>query len=164
MLQELLADWRTKFGPHPDGEALPPHHDRCLGCGPANPHGHHLNVIKDGDSVTATHVFDERHVGAPGIAHGGAVATVFDDLCGFLLYLTGAPAVTRKLQIDYHAPVLLGTLYHLCASVARSEGRKLFVDATMRDSAGAVVAAANGFFLVVDVSHFTGALSLDVPG
>lgn len=88
----LLARWNEKFRPHADGAQLPPHHPHCLACGPDNPHGHHLTVRRRGEEVHATHVFDERHVGAPGIAHGGAVATVLDDLFGFLLYLTGGPA------------------------------------------------------------------------
>ena len=92
--------------PHEDG--LPAHHPQCLGCGPDNPHGHHLQVWRDGDRVRSRHVFDPRHVGAPGIAHGGAVATVLDDLFGFVLYVVGDLAVTRHLEVGYRAPVLLG--------------------------------------------------------
>ena len=41
--------------------------------------------------------------GAPEIAHRGAVATVIDDLYGFVLYIVGTPAVTRELTVDYRA-------------------------------------------------------------
>lgn len=108
-LKSMLATWAEKFRPHAEGVDLPPHHEQCLGCGPDNPHGHHLQVRRYGDGVVAEHTFDNRHVGAPGIAHGGAVATVIDDLYGFLLYLVGAPAVTRQLTVDYRAPVMIGT-------------------------------------------------------
>ena len=153
-LDELLASWHEKFRPDEDGANLPPHHDHCLACGPDNPHGHHLTVQRRGDEVHAVHVFDERHVGAPGIAHGGAVATVLDDLFGFLLYLTGSPAVTRKLEVRYDSPVILGTTYELAARVVRTEGRKLFVEADMSETGGPTVAFASALFLRVDVTHF----------
>lgn len=153
-LDDLLATWNAKFRPYEDGAQLPPHHNHCLACGPQNPHGHHLTVHRRGEEVHATHVFDHRHVGAPGIAHGGAVATVMDDLFGFLLYLTGAPAVTRNLEVRYDAPVILGHTYDLAARVVRTEGRKLFVEADMLESGGATAAVASALFLRVDVTHF----------
>lgn len=83
---DVLADWATGFDLRATpADALPPHHVECLGCGPGNPHGHHLHVRRDGGRVVSEHVFDARHVGAPGIAHGGAVAAVVDDLFGFVL-------------------------------------------------------------------------------
>ncbi len=94
----------------PDSADLPPHHDHCLGCGPANPHGHHLRPRRDAHGVHAHHRFDARHVGAPAIAHGGAVATVIDDLFGFLLYSVGELAVTRHLAIDLNPPGMSGDL------------------------------------------------------
>lgn len=102
----------------------------------------------------ALHVFTQRHVGAPGIAHGGAVATVIDDMFGFLLYLTGAPAVTRQLEVRYDAPVLLGTSYELAARVVRKEGRKLFVESEIGEAGRPLVAYASALFLEVDISHF----------
>lgn len=152
--EEVLTSWKDKFRPHEDGAHLPPHHDHCLACGPENPHGHHLVVHRRGEEVHATHVFDQRHVGAPGIAHGGAVATVLDDLFGFLLYLTGAPAVTRQLDVRYDSPVLLGATYELVARMVRAEDRKLFLEAEMRDPSGGSVAFASALFLRVDVAHF----------
>ncbi|MCJ0981040.1 PaaI family thioesterase, partial [Rhodococcus sp. ARC_M12] len=94
------------------------------------------------------------HVGAPGIAHGGAVATVLDDLFGFLLYTVGELAVTRRLELDYLAPVLLGTPYVLRAAVRSRDGRKLDLTATMDDAQGRSVATATALFVVVEVEHF----------
>ena len=151
----VIGDWAEGFAGNNHAGLLPPHHPRCLGCGPENPHGHHLQVWREGDAVRARHVFDERHVGAPGIAHGGAVATVLDDLFGFLLYLIGEPAVTRHLEVGYRAPVLLGTPYLLEAEVQRREGRKLFVRAQGTDEGGALVVEATALFVVVGLEHFT---------
>lgn len=140
-------------------DALPAHHPQCLGCGPDNPHGHHLVVWREGERVRTRHVFDGRHVGAPGIAHGGAVATVLDDLFGFLLYAVGEIAVTRHLEVGYRAPVLLGVPYLLEAGVERREGRKLFVVARGTDEQGALVVEAKAVFIIVGFEHFTRAVA-----
>jgi len=159
-MDQVVARWAQGFADHVPAEAsgpqaLPPHHPQCLGCGPDNPHGHHLSVQPDGDLAVATrHTFDVRHVGAPGIAHGGAVATVLDDLFGFLLYRVNELAVTRHLDVDYHAPVLLDTPYLLRAWVQRRDGRKLFVQAQGKGETGRPVVAAKALFLVVAVEHF----------
>ncbi|TQL70420.1 acyl-coenzyme A thioesterase PaaI-like protein [Nocardioides albertanoniae] len=153
-LQALMTALQQRIGPHPDGAHLPAHHEQCLGCGVDNPHGHHLSVHREGDLVVATHIFDDRHVGAPGIAHGGAVATVLDDLYGFLLYLVGEPAVTRQLVVEYLAPVLIGTTYRLEARVDRREGRKLFVNAKVTALDGRTAATSTAVFVTVDAEHF----------
>ena len=151
MIRAALAE---KFRPYPDGADLPAHYEQCLGCGPDNANGHHLQVRRHGEGVVADHTFDKRHVGAPGIAHGGAVATVIDDLYGFLLYLVGAPAVTRKLTVDYHAPVLLGVPHRMKAQVNSREGRKLLVGAVVTDPDGIPVATSTAVFLIVPADHF----------
>ncbi|GAC1323898.1 MAG: hypothetical protein NVSMB13_04500 [Mycobacteriales bacterium] len=155
-MDDVVSAWATGMtGPRTEAE-LPPHHPRCLGCGPDNAHGHHLQVRRDGgDAVLTRHTFDERHMGAPGVAHGGAVATVVDDLFGFLLYLVGELAVTRRLEVDYRAPVRLGVPYLLRAHMVRRDGRKLFVEAAGTDEAGAPVLSASALFVIVGQQHFT---------
>ncbi|MGA8257612.1 MAG: PaaI family thioesterase [Nocardioides sp.] len=109
-------------------------------------------------------MFDKRHVGAPGIAHGGAVATVVDDLFGFLLYVVGELAVTRNLNVEYLAPVRLGVPYQCQAELAQRERRKLFMNARVKDQGGLVVVTARALFLTVDVAHFgdEGAATFDM--
>jgi len=152
----LLAGWKQeKRLPQSEGGTLPSHHAQCLGCGAENPHGHHLVVTRDGqDAVAATHTFDARHVGAPGIAHGGAVATVFDDLYGFLLYSIGELAVTRKLEVEYLGRVLLDVEYTLRATIAERAGRKIHMAATLEGTTGLLVARSNALFVTVDIDHF----------
>lgn len=154
-LARHVAGWSDRFDKdHDDQSPLPSHHPNCLGCGPANPHGHHLEVVRDANGVLARHVFDARHTGAPGIAHGGAVATVVDDLFGFVLYSVGEPGVTRHLGVDYLGPVLLGTPYEFRARLDRRDGRKLFLSAEGTDEAGKVVVKAEALFIVVGLTHF----------
>jgi acyl-coenzyme A thioesterase PaaI-like protein len=142
-----------------DDEVLPPHYPTCLGCGPEASAGYHLQVRRDGDDVVAEHVFEDRHSGAPGIAHGGAVATVVDDVLGFLLYVVQAPGVTRRLEVDYLKPVLTGMRYVVRGRLDRREGRKIWVSCTCTDPDGVVAFRATGLFIVVELSHFSQATS-----
>lgn len=151
----VFASWGRGSAVQAEAGVLPSHHDHCLGCGRSNLHGHRLVARRDGDSaVVATHTFDVRHVGAPGIAHGGAVATVIDDLYGFALYLVGELAVTRSLTLEYLRPVLLGTPYRLRAHLDRCEGRKLHLSATLVDPADQLTVRSEALFIVVNAEHF----------
>ena len=142
----------------PLDDVLPPHYPTCLGCGPDAEQGFHLAVRRDGDDVVAEHVFEPRQSGAPGIAHGGAVATVFDDVLGYLLYVARVPGVTRHLEVEYLRPVLVGPRYALRGRLERRDGRKLWVSCTCTAPDGTVVATARGLFIEVDVTHFADAL------
>lgn len=109
-------------------QRLPSHTPTCMGCGSDNPHGLQLEVFRCGDEVFADLVFDERHIGAPGLAHGGAIAAACDDVLGFSLWIAATPAVTRRLTVDYLQPVPLGCTHRLTARIASREGRALHVD------------------------------------
>ncbi len=136
------------------GGPLPAHSPQCLGCGPDNPHGHHLEVRRDKDRVLARHVFDTRHVGGPDVAHGGAVAAVLDDLCGFVLYVVGQLAVTRNLSVDYFAPARLNIPYDLSGWLAYRQGRKLFLRTQGHDPDGRLAFSSDAVFLAVTAEHF----------
>ena len=133
---------------------LPPHYPTCFGCGPESEFGLHVVARIDGDEIRATYTFSPKHSGAPGIAHGGTVAALVDDVCGFLLFVVREPAVTRKLEVEYLKPVLIGVPYDLVAKVERREGRKLFVSCEGHSPDGVLTFRGGGLFLVVDVSHF----------
>ncbi len=141
-----------------DGEVLPPHYPTCLGCGPDAEHGFHLSARRDGDDVVARHVFTAAQSGGPGIAHGGAVATVVDDLLGYLLYVVRKPGVTRKLEVEYLKPVLVDATYEVRGRVDSVDGRKVWVSCEGTDAAGVVCFRGTGLFLEVPLSHFTDAV------
>lgn len=134
--------------------ALPPHYPTCFGCGPDSEYGLHVVNRKVGDEIHANYTFSAKHSGAPGIAHGGAVAALVDDVCGGLLFVVREPAVTRTLNVEYLRPVLVGVAYDLVAKVDRREGRKLFVSCEGKDPAGTLTFRGGGLFLIVDLSHF----------
>lgn len=97
--------------------------------------------------------FDERHTGAPGLAHGGAVAAACDDVLGFTLWLAGTPAVTRSLTVEYLLPVPLHQPHRIAAHIASHDKRALYVTAT-GTGGGVTRFTANAVFVVVGTEHF----------
>ena len=134
-------------------EPLSAHHPNCMGCGPENAGSLGLRFVVDGDRVRADLRLDERHEGAPGFAHGGAVATALDDTIGTLLVILRRPAVTARLEIDYRRPAFLHRDFTLEAWCESIDGRKLHLAAAMREGDD-LVAEARALFLQVDLAHF----------
>ena len=132
---------------------LPPHHANCLGCGPDNPATLGLKLAIEGERVRGEVTLDDRHQGAPGFAHGGAVATALDDTLGTLLVVLRHPGVTARLEVNYRRPAFLHRRFELEAWVERVEGRKIEMAAEMRED-GDVVADAAALFIHVDREHF----------
>jgi acyl-coenzyme A thioesterase PaaI-like protein len=125
-----------------------------MGCGPDNPHGLQMTVYRCGDEVFTDIAFDERHLGAPGLAHGGAVAAACDDLLGFTLWIAATPAVTRSLTVEYLLPVPLHRPHRISAHITGRTGRALHVAATGTGGDGVVRFTATAVFVAVDTDHF----------
>ena len=137
------------------GDELPPHQPNCFGCGPRNTAGVHLRCHLTEDGVGGRFSLAHAHEGGPGLAHGGVVAAALDDLFGFLLYRTGSPMVTARLEIDYRRPIALEREYLAAARVESQQGRKVWCTGELLDADGTtVVAQARGLFLMVSFEHF----------
>jgi acyl-coenzyme A thioesterase PaaI-like protein len=133
---------------------LPPHQPNCFGCGPRNQAGLHMRCALTEDGVAGRVMLGRQHEGGPGIAHGGVVAAVLDDLFGFLLYRLGFAMVTARLEIDYRRPIGLDVEYTGEARIEAREGRKVWCTGELLDEKGTVMAQARGLFLRVGPEHF----------
>jgi acyl-coenzyme A thioesterase PaaI-like protein len=134
-------------------EPLPPHQPNCLGCGDKNPGSMGLRMWADGERIRGEVTLDRRHEGAPGFAHGGAIATVLDDALGSLLMLLRKAAVTAKLEVNYRRPAFVGRRFEVESWVGRIEGRKLHLAGRITED-GETIADAHALFLTVEVEHF----------
>jgi acyl-coenzyme A thioesterase PaaI-like protein len=132
---------------------IPFHHANCLGCGPENSASMGLRLHAEGGRVVGDIVFDQRHEGAPGFAHGGAVATILDDTLGTVPALLRVPAVTANLSIDYRSPAILGKHLRVEAWAVDREGRKVRLAARMTNGE-TVIAEATALFVEVPLEHF----------
>lgn len=129
------------------------HDPMCMVCGPENPNSLGMRVLIDGDRVLASAELAERHGGAPGFAHGGALSAFIDDLFGYVLVVIDRPAVTAKLEVEFRAPAMLGAPIEMVAWCDRIEGRKLHLRGEIRQGQ-ALVVEAGALFIHVDVSHW----------
>jgi acyl-coenzyme A thioesterase PaaI-like protein len=98
----------------------------------------------------------DYHQGAPGLAHGGIIATAMDEVLGVLNRLLGFPAVTVRLEVDFRRPIPVGTTVHLTSWISGILGRKVYVEGVARLGAadGPVAVTAAGLFLQVPLAHF----------
>ena len=80
----------------------------------------------------------EEHVGFPGVAHGGLVAAVLDDVMGRVAVLRRRWVVTAKIEVRYRTAAPLGVPLRFEAWETRhrrmamhAEGRALLPDGTV---------------------------------
>ncbi|WP_055533417.1 PaaI family thioesterase [Streptomyces graminilatus] len=153
---DAVAPVRQPDAPAP-GELLGSHYEQCFGCGAGQPHGLHL-AARAGEGVTVTAEFTvrEAHQGAPGLAHGGVLASALDETLGSLNWLLRTIAVTGRLETEFVRPVPVGTLLHLEAEVTAVARRKIYSTATGRIGGpdGPVAVRAEALFIEVKVDHF----------
>ncbi|XP_071312819.1 acyl-coenzyme A thioesterase THEM4-like [Agelaius tricolor] len=91
--------------------------------------------------------------GHPGLAHGGAIATLIDTSLGTLALAVAGRVVTANLSIDYLAPVPLLSVLLLEAFLQRHQGQKLFLGCDLWDAEGTTLhAKATGLFIQLDAA------------
>ena len=101
----------------------------------------------------STFRFDDRHQGAPGIAHGGLVAAALDETAGLLATWHRFPSVTGRLFVRFRRAVHINRDVTARALVTGARRRRTYVDAELVQD-GQVVADARGAFVHVPLEHF----------
>ena len=127
--------------------------DRAVG-GRTNPLAADLHFEYGDDEVVVRTVLGAAYEGAPGRAHGGMVAALFDDITGFLLPLAGTAAFTGEITVRYHRPVPIEVPLEFCSRIEGRQGRKIHVTAECRAGGEEIVASAEVVFITVDISRF----------
>jgi acyl-coenzyme A thioesterase PaaI-like protein len=139
-------------GPNEASDGLSVMSDRAVG-GIANPTAVDVQVRYEGDEAVATVTLAAGFEGAPGRAHGGIVAAVFDDVTGYVLRLAGSPAFTGRLSVTYHAPTPLCVPLEFRSRIAERRQRTLLITAECRHGA-TVLTSAEATFVMVDPNRF----------
>ena len=135
-----------------DGQSLE-HYPDCIVSGPANPMGVALTCHREGDDAVASVALGAAFEGAPGRAHGGVVAAVFDDVMGFVLSMQRTPAYTGRLTVSYLAPTPLVTELEFRARLRERSGRKLWIEGEAT-AQGDRFAEAEGLFISIPAERF----------
>lgn len=146
---------RLPEAPSP-GASLGRHYSGCFGCGNGES-GLGLRA-RAGEDLSVRSWFEVRevHQGAPGLAHGGVLTAALDETLGSVCALVSYPAVTGKLETDFHQPVPVGALLRIDARVDGVAGRKVYVSAVAHIDGQSEQAAlrARALFIRVDLEHF----------
>lgn len=135
-----------------DGEGME-HYPDCVVSGPANPMGIAITCHRERDDAVAQVSLGAAFEGAPGRAHGGIVAAVFDDVMGFVLAMLQTPAYTGRLTVSYLAPTPLGAQLEFRARLRERDGRKIWI-AGEATSGGERFAEGEGLFIAVPPHRF----------
>ena len=102
------------------------------------------------DEVVAIVHFGDKINGHPTIVHGGITSLVFDNTFGWLFFGLDLPlAVTANLNVNYRSPLPMNTTCLLEAKLVNIEGRKMFMEAKMRDLNGKMIADSTSLFVAL---------------
>jgi acyl-coenzyme A thioesterase PaaI-like protein len=136
------------------GEGKPRHlWSDSIVSGGANPMGLGAYLWRDGDEAVMEVSLGKAFEGAPGRAHGGIVAALFDETMGLVLTIQRSLAFTARLEITYLAPTPVGEPLFARARLVSRDGRKLQLSATLTADE-ATVAEATALFIEVDPARY----------
>ncbi len=96
--------------------------------------GLRMRFWRRGDRIVSEHTIPDAYHGPPGMAHGGIVATLFDEIsCAAAAWVFGWFVFTGELTVRYQRPVPVETPLQWEAHVTSSaHPRYLVVEATVQ--------------------------------
>jgi acyl-coenzyme A thioesterase PaaI-like protein len=129
-------------------EVVFPDDGGCFGCSPTNPHGLALRFRRVGDAIHVRHAIPERFHGAPGIAHGGIVATLLDEVsCAVVAFVLDHRVVTGELSVRYERPVPVDVPLELVARAAnRAHPKYVVIEGVVRRDGERLARSTGKFF------------------
>ena len=112
----------------------------CFACGTLNTHGMQLEIhIEEGRSWTELRL-EQRFEGWEGIAHGGILCTILDEVMAWSLVGADNWGVTARLAVDFKRPVPVDR-------TIRAEGWVTELRRRLVTTAGSIVDVADGTLL-----------------
>jgi uncharacterized protein (TIGR00369 family) len=126
--------------------AIAPHN--CFACGSLNTHGLQLELHAAEGRCWTELTLPKRFEGWDGIAHGGIVCTILDEVMAWALIETDAWGVTARLNVEFRRPVPIGTPIRAEGTAVEERRRVLRASGRIveRDT-GALLAVASGTYV-----------------
>jgi len=122
----------------------------CFGCSSQNASGLQLAFKRKDDELHSEYVIADRFHGAPGVAHGGIVASILDEIsCAAVFFLRGPHVVTGELTVRYSKPCPVETPLHFHARIVDETHRRYAVVEADAWSGDVVLARSTGRFFYV---------------
>jgi uncharacterized protein (TIGR00369 family) len=153
---------------------LVPHN--CFACGSLNRHGLGLLLHVEPRRSWTELVLDEAFEGWAGMAHGGIIATILDEVMAWALVGEDNWGVTARLSVDFRRPVRVGSRIRADGEIATSRRRIVETTAKLvQVEDGEILATARGTYLAADSARrrelrerygfrFTADDEVDTPG
>ena len=129
--------------PKPQG-----HH--CFACGTANPIGLHLDFYKMDNFICSDIILGKQYEGWENMAHGGIVSTLLDEVMSWtLIYFKKAFFVTRKMQIKYVRPILIGQPLMIRGRILNESSKIITARGEVLSDEGSLLARSEAEFVMV---------------
>jgi uncharacterized protein (TIGR00369 family) len=112
----------------------------CFACGELNEHGLRLGLHAGADGCWTELTIDAAFQGWIGVAHGGILCTILDEVMAWSVIGRGTWGVTARMTVDFKRPVPIGALLRAEGAVTESS-RRLF------KTAGRIINAETGDIL-----------------
>ena len=120
----------------------------CFACGELNAHGLHLRLHVTGETCWTELTLLPDFQGWEGIAHGGIVATILDEVMAWALASQDAWGYTARMSIEFRRPVPIGTPIRGEGRVVERRRRLLTTAGRLVDpTTGEVFASAEGLYV-----------------
>lgn len=121
---------------------------RCFACGELNEHGLRLELHTDETGCRTDLTLDARFQGWEGVAHGGILCTILDEVMAWAVIGRDVWGVTARMTVDFRRPVRVGislraegTVTGVTRRFFRTEGRILDAET------GEVLASSEGTYV-----------------
>jgi acyl-coenzyme A thioesterase PaaI-like protein len=126
-----------------------PHH--CFACGTLNQHGLGLMLHVAPERAWAEFELDRRFEGWEGIAHGGILCTVLDEVMAWSLAGADNWGLTARMSVSFRRPASLDTPLRAEGWVTRARRRLVDTAARVVDlTTGEELATAEGTYVAAD--------------
>ena len=120
----------------------------CFACGTLNTNGLHLELHLEPGRAWTQLTLEKRFEGWEGIAHGGIVTTILDEVMAWSLVASDNWGVTARLAVEFRRPVPVATRIRGEGWVTKSRRRLVDTAARVVDVAtGVELATATGAYV-----------------
>jgi uncharacterized protein (TIGR00369 family) len=128
----------------------------CFACGTENPIGLNLRFYRLGEAVCTDITLGKNYEGWENMAHGGILSTLLDEVMSWtILYFKRILFVTRKMEVKYIKPVLIGVPLQVRGELIKGGREDLItVKAEIRDE-NKVLCKARGEFVELSMEKLS---------
>ncbi len=121
---------------------------RCFACGELNEHGLQLALHTDATGCRTELTLDGRFQGWDGVAHGGILCTILDEVMAWAVIGRDVWGVTARMAVEFRRPVPVGRPLRAEGTVTRAARRLFRTEGRILDAeTGEILAIGEGTYL-----------------